>query len=127
MNEELISLINACIKAPQFPLALKAIETLVPVLEFLITNSHSLKAYITLILPTLLERLGDGKERIRDASIKALIDSWRILSVGDHSRDSGPQRRTKALEHFTKLVIDGGFSHKTPWGREQVILNLWRS
>ncbi|KAJ9048663.1 suppressor of tub2 mutation [Entomophthora muscae] len=110
--EDLISLLNSSIKAPQLPLALKAIEIAVTVLEFLISDSQPLKTYVTLILPNLLERLGDAKER-------ALVDSWRILSVGDSTKESGPQRRTKALEHFSKLLIEIGFTHKAPWGREQ--------
>ncbi|KAI0225350.1 suppressor of tub2 mutation [Massospora cicadina] len=117
--EDLTSLVHQTIRAPQLPVALKAIEVTGPLLESLVSKQYSLKLFVNLILPTLIDRLGDGRDRVRDASLKALIDGWRILSVGECAKDSFSLRRAKALDHFYKLMAESGFLHRSPRAREQ--------
>lgn len=115
VTEELVSTVATLLKAPQLPLCLKAILVTGPLLTHLLTTSRPLKKFLLLILPSLIERLGDGKERVRETALNSLLACWETLfSV---IKTSQLPHGEKVIDAFTASVLNG-MKHKTPRIRE---------
>jgi CLIP-associating protein 1/2 len=72
-------------------------------------DAMKLKSVSAMILPLLIDRLGDVKDRYRELAMNSLVEFWKA-SPGD----------------VEKMIKEVGFGNKSWRIREQVVL-LWQN
>jgi hypothetical protein len=126
--DEVIIILPNLINTSLFSISVKAIECTPFILRQLIRQIRPLKPYLTNIIPCLIDRLGDSKEKSRELTLRAITDFWRLLAtINTPSKDpnlsgiSDPKALdTKSLDFFGRKIVELGLGHKTWRVREMV-------
>ncbi|KND02913.1 uncharacterized protein SPPG_01993 [Spizellomyces punctatus DAOM BR117] len=133
LYENFLDAVVRCIKSPQLKLCQQALSFL-PVLSVSTdARSHNsashLRTIVVFAAPVVVERLADGKEKIRELAQAAIIELYRIVcrSVAhsaskDSNKEGGPY--AQMLIFLDREMKTNGFGHKTPRGREQAVIWL---
>ena len=126
----LVRILKLLLKDPHQSVSSAAL-TFVPTLVTHLRNNldpqsdlvHAVKSIVTTLLPIILERCGDSKDRIRESAASALEEIGRA-AIDSSPNQLGSSLRAKAsegpLELFEGLVRESGLMGKSAKIREQV-------
>ncbi|PWN49554.1 ARM repeat-containing protein [Violaceomyces palustris] len=91
-------------------------------------SHHDIRALVTGTVPTVIERLGDQKERIRESARKALVELGRAAYLtsptSSHAHLAKGKEAETALGIFERILRDHGIGAKFARIREQSMLAL---
>jgi hypothetical protein len=88
---------------------------------------HHVKTAITSLMPAVLEKAGDGREKTREMAGKALEELGKAAIDGSratlgHSVSHKAKEIDSPLNAFERLLCDGGLMAKSAKIKEQVSL-----
>ncbi|CAG8623617.1 12693_t:CDS:2 [Ambispora gerdemannii] len=114
---QLITALREALKASQQALSYRALTCLSPLTSNVSeTNQTHLNKIISQLTPIVIDKLGDNKDKTRDAALKVLIDMWSS-GVDVHTSSNNPTILTK----LTNMIKELAFGHKSWRVREQIL------
>ncbi|TPX30268.1 hypothetical protein SmJEL517_g06137 [Synchytrium microbalum] len=119
--ESLTESLSRALKSPQTRLSQTALSVICLVLRTL-PAPPPLKTIIPILLPTMVERLSDSKERVRELATTGLVELYNL--AWNHAMHTGVGAADSMVGYVERVIKTEGFGHKTPRGREQSIIWL---
>lgn len=129
VHEQFIESLQKCFKSPQFKIAYSSLQIIPPLLETIKLTSnnlaHHLKCLLTSFAMLLVEKLADGKDKVRDFACDSLISLFELVYINHHhlvSSNLNSVGGSHMVSFMEKMVISHGFNSKSPHAREMSVV-----
>ena len=109
-------------KASQAALSFAALTIISPLVTHV---AEKYPKYLNMVIPTfapsVIDKLGDAKDKTKDAATKVLLDMWCAVATSTSNTGGNHAMNTLAM-----TIKDMAFAHKSWRVREQVSLGTGR-
>ncbi|KAI8927115.1 clasp N terminal-domain-containing protein [Entophlyctis helioformis] len=131
LYDQVVDSVTKAVRSPQAKMAIAGLQLVCPLVGAVVDTSRTvvyhLKVLLPLLVPLLVEKLGDARDRCRELALEGLVELYiavhRQYALHDMTDRVSAGRHGQSQGHAHDVGVEGGYSSSNPFASMLVYLD----